>query len=120
MINNEFHLIGMCISDFEKLNSKKFAVYTMRLEVEKYTGNVFEIEVVIYSSNNKINTSKSYLGKQIAVNGFIDTFKIDDGSVRTKLVVQNIMELSKAPKLNRIPQSEVKTSPSVVEDDLPF
>jgi len=121
MINNEFHIIGLCISDFEILSSKKFSYYSLRIEVEKYHGSTFELEVVVYSSNKIVDVKKPMLGKQVAVNGYVDALKLDDGALKLKLVVQNIMELSRGNKISDETKAEVKTSPEIVDDDdLPF
>lgn len=120
MVNNEFHVIGICVSDFEVLSQRKYTYYSLKLEVEKYKGTTFDLEVVVYSSNKFVDATKPMLGKQVAVNGYVDSLKLDDGSLRTKLVVQNIMELSKSNKMSDTASTESKTTTDVVEDDLPF
>lgn len=126
MINNEFHLIGTCVSNYEVLGTKKFKTYTFRVEVEKYNGGVFEIEAVVYSSNHVINVDEPLIGKQIAINGFIDSFKDKTGAIRMKLVCQNILVLNKKQSFNSQPKveepKEIEAEQNVVidDDDLPF
>ena len=120
MINNEYHLIGICVTDFELVSSKKYGFYSMKVEIEKYNGNTFQLEVVVYSSNKVVNPSKSMIGKQVAINGYIDALKLDDGSLKLKLVVQNIMELTRSNNMSvESPVAESKAA-IVEDDDLPF
>jgi len=125
MINNEFHVIGVCTSNPTNIGNKKFICYSMRIEVEKYKGGVFTLEAIIYSTNHAIDVNQEYIGKQVALNGFVDSFIQDSGEVRLKLVAQNILILNKNPKYQpKIKSAEKGEAVNVgtpdVDDDLPF
>ena len=126
MINNEFHLIGTCISNYEILGSKSFKTYTFKIEVEKYNGGVFELEALVYSTNKVIDVDEPIIGKQVAINGFIDSFKEKTGALKTKLVCQNMLFLTKKSNFNPEPKvvepsaEEAESVVSADDDDLPF
>ena len=118
MINNEFHLIGTAVSDFKEISRKRFAMYGLDVEVEKYNGQTFETEVYVYSSNNKVDVKTKIYGQQIAVNGYIDVAKLPDNSQKTKLIVQNILILNKNKVFKNTQAHEEQQVD--VDDDLPF
>ena len=96
MINNEFHIIGVATSNFTNIGNGKYVSYILKVEVEKLTskyGANFTLEVVVYESNNKVDVGISYLGKQVAVNGYLDSFQNKDGQIIPKIIAQNILIL---------------------------
>lgn len=117
MVNNEWHIIGMCVSDFEKFASKKYMCYTLHVEVEKYGGNVATVEVRVFNTNQKIDCTRKMLGKTVAISGFVDTMKMDDGSLKMNLVASTLYEIAKG-KINK--EAKAETEACVVDDDLPF
>lgn len=141
MINNEFHLIGTAISNYNDISNGKYVSHLLRLEIEKFgskAGNSFEIEVQIYGTNKAVDTSIDILGEQVAVNGYVDSFATKEGTIITKLVAQNVYVLSKnknntvshtvastpapARSSESTPQqtTEAEVIDAVVDDDLPF
>ena len=125
MINNEFHLIGTAVSDFIEISNKRFTMYGLMVEVEKFGGNHFETEVIVYNNNNRVDVKQRIYGQQIAVNGYIDTTTLPDNSIKTKLIVQNILILNKKKVFNNT-QTQEHAQPQTlkedteVDDDLPF
>ncbi len=125
MINNEFHLIGTAVSDFKEISNKRFAMYGLMIEVEKFGGNHFETEVIVYNNNNRVDVKQRIYGQQIAVNGYIDTMTLPDNSIKTKLIVQNILILNKKKVFNNAQtqehaQPQTQKEDTEVDDDLPF
>ena len=131
MVNNEFHLIGTAISNFNDIGNGKFKSYLLRLEIEKFgskSGNTFTIEVQIYGTNKAIDTRTEILGKQVAVNGYIDAFITKEGSLITKLVAQNIYVVGKVVNARDMSvvagddhgEAQPQTEESYSDDDLPF
>ena len=134
MINNEFLLIGICTTNFQYIGNGKWKSYLLKLEVEKFAskkGNAFEVEVQVYGNNNAVDTKLEMLGKQVAVNGYIDSFQTNEGHVMVKLVAQRIYPLGEQQiKISndvdtgtgeeldqeQLPDGNVELS----EDDLPF
>lgn len=106
MINNEFHLIGIAVSDFEKTITPdtNYEFHFFRLEVEKVgmrTGTTFEIDVLVYAANKKINITQKILGRQIAVNGFLDSYTNKQGLSYAKVIAQSILILDGNRAYNR-------------------
>ena len=96
MINNEFLLIGICTTTYQYNGNGKWKSYLLKLEVEKFAskkGNAFEVEVQIYGNNTAVDTKMPMIGKQVAVNGYIDTYQTNEGHVMSKLVAQRIYPL---------------------------
>ena len=95
----------------------------MRVEVDKTSGSVFTLDVLIYNTNKYVDLKKEYIGKQVAVNGFVDSFVEKDGKTTLKLVAQNVMIIGgKTTKFaeNAKAQEGDVSSQDVVDDDLPF
>ena len=93
MINNEFNLIGIAVSEYE---AARYHNKTLRVEVEKMgskEGNVFECECTVYGNNRMVDTSRSILGEQVAVNGYIDYFTSKAGNTIIRLVAQRVYVL---------------------------
>jgi len=121
MVNNEFHLIGTAVSDFKEISRKRFAMYGLDVEVEKYNGQTFQVEVLVYNTNTKVDVKAQIYGQQVAINGYIDTAILPDNSQKVKLIVQNILILNKKKVFNNT-QAQAKGQESSIEtdDDLPF
>ena len=99
MINNNFSLIGYATSDFTNIGYKDLDIYSFSIEIEKLgskVGNNFELEIQVYSTNNRINTSMKILGHQVCVNGYVDSYR-KDGNLYPKLVAQNVIILDRNP-----------------------
>ena len=99
MINNEFHLIGIATSNYTDIGNGRYTSYLLRVEIEKFgakAGKSFEIEVQIYGTNKKVDTSVEVLGCQVAINGYLDSFETKEGSLINKLVAQNVYVLDNA------------------------
>jgi hypothetical protein len=93
MINNEFNIIGIATSEYEKDNWDN---YILRVEVEKMgskEGNVFECEVKIYGNNRMVDTARKIQGEQVAVNGYVDFFTSKKGVSVLRLVAQRVYVL---------------------------
>ena len=128
MVNNEFHLIGIAVSNYVSVGNDKFKVHSFRIEVEKFGakyGTAFEIEVVVYGTNRAIDTTREILGRQIAVNGYVDTFVTkEENHIFLKLVAQNILVIESKERKRFINPSatidNLEPIGSVVDDDLPY
>jgi len=94
MINNEFRIIGVALSDFIPMEYKNFVSYKVIVEVEKMGskyGNHFELPVVFYKTNRAINPDIEIKGHQVTINGYMDTYVPSDCSPSlVKLVGQNL------------------------------
>ena len=98
MVNNEFHIIGTALTNFEALHEGTYSSYLLRVEVEKMgskKGNNFELTVQVYATNNAVDVKKSVVGQLIAVNGFLDSYVTEKGALLLKAVAQNVVVLSK-------------------------
>lgn len=122
MINNEFHLIGVAVSDFEKTIQAEtnYEFHTFKLEVEKVgskTGLTFEIDILVYAANKKIKTNQKILGRQIAVNGFLDAYNNNKGQSFAKVIAQSILILDGSRAYNRYqkPKSVIASTNSDIE-----
>ncbi len=133
MINNEFNIIGIAVSEYERDNWDNC---TLKVEVEKMgskEGNVFEVEVKVYGNNRMVDTGRLIAGEQVAVNGYIDFFTSKKGAQILRLVAQRVYVLGEQ-KRRQLGQSartpaeydapepaEVAQSAAPAEDDdLPF
>lgn len=90
MVNNEFHLVGVALSNFEDISNNQYKSYLLTLEVEKTNSSTIEIVVQIYGTNRKINTNEVVLGKTVVINGYIDSFLSKENKILMKLIAQNI------------------------------
>lgn len=134
MINNEFNIIGIATSEYERDNWDNC---TLKVEVEKMgskEGNVFEVEVKIYGNNRMVDTQRLIAGEQVAVNGYIDYFLSKKGVPIVRLVAQRVYVLGEqkrrqlgqsaqaAPMDYDAPEpADVSMSaPPTDGDDLPF
>ena len=98
MINNNFLVIGYCLTDFEPYGN---ASKILRLEVEKVgakSGNTFELLVQVFNNNRAINTSASVIGRLVAVNGYLDTIPGENGRIFLKAIAQNLIIVDKDKK----------------------
>ena len=130
MVNNEFHLIGIATSNFEKINKdsrSKFIAWQFKIEIEKQkskSGSNFEVTIIVYDTNRAINVDDQLIGKTIAVNGYIDSFATEKGMLVTKLVAQNLFVIYKGvlkQSLSHEYAKEVaKIGKSEVDGELPF
>lgn len=95
MINNEFHLIGVAISNFEFIGNDSFKVHSFRIEIEKFgakAGSTFEIEVIVYGTNRAIDVNQDILGRQVVVNGYLDTYITkEEKRLIPKIIAQNLL-----------------------------
>lgn len=133
MINNEFNVIGIATSEYERDNWDNC---TLKVEVEKMgskEGNVFEVEVKVYGNNRMVDTQRLIMGEQVAVNGYIDYFVSKKGVPILRLVAQRVYVLGeqKRRQLGQSTQTpvsydapepaDVSMSTDPTEDgDLPF
>ena len=46
MVNNEFHLIGIAVSNYVSVGNDKFKVHSFRIEVEKFIDSGFDIKIL--------------------------------------------------------------------------
>lgn len=133
MVNNEFHLIGTAVSNFVDIsNGGAFAKYRLSVEVEvlgSKIGRANRVDIEVYGTNRAISITQKVLGKQVAVNGYIDTFtSTKNDMVYTKLVAQNLMCFDTPVVVEAI--SSKNTEPPLPydkqqadnfnDDDLPF
>ncbi len=98
MVNNEFHIIGTALTNFESISNDNYSSYLLRVEVEKMgskIGNNFELVVQIYAANRAVDTNANVLGNLVAVNGYLDTFTTEKGSLLIKAIAQNVIVLNK-------------------------
>ena len=97
MINNEFHVIGIATSNYQDIGNSRFSSFLLRIEVEKFNskfgGKPFELEVQVYGTNKAVKTDVDVLGKLVAVNGYLDTYETEKGTLVIKCVAQNVYVL---------------------------
>ena len=135
MVNNEFHLIGTAVTNFVNFsNLGGFAKYRLSVEIEvlgSKIGKVNRVDVEVYETNRAIQINQKLIGKQVAVNGYIDTFtNTKTNIVYTRLVAQNLLVLDNQPVVVEavvnpnaeppLPTADDPVSEEVVDDDLPF
>lgn len=131
MVNNEFHLIGTAISNFAVASqSGNFVKYRFSLEIEilgSNVGKVNRVDIEVYSTNRAIKIDQQILGKQVAVNGYIDSFVNRNGATFVKLIAQNLMVFDTPVVVEAVsnPNTEppLPTEPEeepLNDDDLPF
>lgn len=136
MINNEFHLIGVATSNYlDTSNGGNFHKYLFSVEVEvlgSKVGKTNRVDIEVYGTNRAVEISKNIMGKQVAVNGYIDSYyseKTDKTFI--KLVAQNVMVLDRSITTNVVASTNTNVEPplpkeadpvvdAVVDDDLPF
>lgn len=76
MLNNEFTLIGVVISDFEQKGTEKYPKYEFKLEVEKkFKGATAVYSITVLGNNKSVDTSKSLVGRKIIARGYVDSYK---------------------------------------------
>ena len=98
MVNNEFHVIGVATSNYQDISNGTYISHLLKVEVEKFgskAGKSFELEIQIYGTNKSINTKQEVLGKQVAINGYLDSYLTKEGSRITKMVAQNVFVFGK-------------------------
>lgn len=131
MINNEFIVIGICTSNYQYIGNGKWKSYMLRIEVEKFSskqGNSFEIEVQIYANNTAVDTSMEMIGRQVAVNGYLDSYETNEGKIFNKLVAQRVYPLGEqkakishdVESISNIEKETFPTDEDFDDDDRPF
>ena len=119
MVNNEFNLIGICTSNYQYIGNGKWKSYLLRIEIEKFSskqGNSFEIEVQIYANNKVVDTSMEMLGRQVAINGYVDSYETNEGKIVVKLIAQRVYPLGDQKATF---SEEVETNPDVETSEFP-
>lgn len=135
MLKNEFKLIGTVLTDFEEIGSETFSKKKMIVEVDKKNGKgSSQYPVVVYDTNRDIDTSVSYRGKVVILNGYIDIYKSYISLVAQEMFVVGSEELE-APAIEPLPVEDFLRAPTgdrifdiedskpkveLEEDDLPF
>ncbi len=121
MVNNEFHIIGIATSNYEDISNGTFVSHLLKVEVEKFgskTGKSFELEVQVYGTNRAVNTKIEVLGRMLAINGYLDSYRSKDGNAKLKIVAQNVMLIDKSQtETKRVTgQAGTATVPQIVEE----
>lgn len=131
MINNEFIVIGICTSNYQFIGNGRYKSYILRIEIEKFAskqGNTFELEVQIYSNNNAVDTSMEMIGRQVAVNGYLDSYETNEGKIINKLVAQRVYPLGEqkakfseeVESNSDVEKGEFPLAEDFDDDDTPF
>lgn len=119
MINNEFNIIGIAVSEYEKDNWNNS---TLKVEVEKMgskEGNVFVVEVKVYGNNRMVDTDRLIAGEQVAVNGYIDFFNSKKGVPIVRLVAQRVYVLGEQKRRQLGQSAHSYDAPNVGDYDAP-
>lgn len=119
MVNNFVNVIGIAVTDFVDISNKRWQSHTFDIEVEKNgskSGAVFTLPIQVYGSNTHIDTSKSILGRQVVVQGYLDSFQTKEGGHVVKLIAQSMYVLGKGEADKRLEELEQVNSDDVPED----
>ena len=119
MVNNFVNIIGIAVTDFQDIGNKRWSSFTFDLEVEKTgknAGSVFTLPIQVYGSNTHIDTSKPILGKQIVVQGYLDSFTTKEGNHVVKMIAQSMYILSSTEAEERLEETEQVNSDDIPED----
>ena len=119
MVNNFVNVIGIAVTDFVDISNKRWQSHTFDIEVEKNgskSGAVFTLPIQVYGSNTHIDTSKSILGRQVVVQGYLDSFQTKEGGHVVKLIAQSMYVLGKGEADERLQELEQVNSDDVPED----
>jgi single-stranded DNA-binding protein len=119
MVNNFVNVIGIAVTDFVDISNKRWQSHTFDIEVEKNgskSGAVFTLPIQVYGSNTHIDTSKSILGRQVVVQGYLDSFQTKEGGHVVKLIAQSMYVLGKGEADERLEELEQVNSDDVPED----
>ncbi len=119
MVNNFVNVIGIAVTDFVDISNKRWQSHTFDIEVEKNgskSGAVFTLPIQVYGSNTHIDTSKSILGRQVVVQGYLDSFQTKEGGHVVKLIAQSMYVLGKGEADERLEELEQVNSGDVPED----
>ena len=120
MINNEFHIIGVATSNYQDIGNQRFSSYLLRVEVEKFNskfgGKPFELEVQVYGTNKAVKTDEYVLGKLVAVNGYLDTYETEKGTLVVKCVAQNVYVLEQHERV--VKNAEIDSEQQKSFDDM--
>ena len=119
MVNNFVNVIGIAVTDFVDISNKRWQSHTFDIEVEKNgskSGAVFTLPIQVYGSNTHIDTSKSILGRQVVVQGYLDSFQTKEGGHAVKLIAQSMYVLGKGEADERLEELEQVNSDDVPED----
>lgn len=102
MVNNEFHIIGIATSNYVNIGNDRFVSHLLRVEVEKFktkgVAKSFELEIQVYGTNSAVDTSAEIIGHQVAINGYVDSYRTKDDTLIIKLVGQNVYVLDSVAK----------------------
>ena len=119
MVNNFVNVIGIAVTDFVDISNKRWQSHTFDIEVEKNgskSGAVFTLPIQVYGSNTHIDTSKSILGRQVVVQGYLDSFQTKEGGHVVKLIAQSMYVLGKGEADERLEELEQVNSDDVPEE----
>ena len=119
MVNNFVNVIGIAVTDFVDISNKRWQSHTFDIEVEKNgskSGAVFTLPIQVYGSNTHIDTSKPILGRQVVVQGYLDSFQTKEGGHVVKLIAQSMYVLGKGEADERLEELEQVNSDDVPED----
>lgn len=119
MVNNFVNVIGIAVTDFVDISNKRWQSHTFDIEVEKNgskSGAVFTLPIQVYGSNTHIDTSKSILGRQVVVQGYLDSFQTKEGGHVVKLIAQSMYVLGKGEADERLEELEQVNSDDIPED----
>ena len=122
MLNNEFRLVGICVSEFIECGTEAYPKKKLIIEVEKKNKKAaVQMPVIIYNKNALIDTTKSLNGKTVVVDGYIDFYK-----EYTSLICQDIYVVSATAPIFDLPIEEPKAPEDddkvvgLTDDELPF
>lgn len=111
MLKNEFRLIGTVVEDFKEVGSGSYSKKQFVVEVEKKGNRGTSLcPVVVWEGNRDIDTSVSYVGKVIIVNGYIDCYK-----TFTTLVAQELFVV----KGDEEEAPDIAPLPGIPDDEFP-
>lgn len=121
MLNNEFRLIGIVITDYEKIGTDDFPKYKITIEVEKRKkADPAHIDLIAYKANYALDITKSPKGKQVIANGYIDEYK-----GKYQFILQDMIIIGEKVVESEEPKTEIPPDTSIddldlPDDDLPF
>ena len=112
MINNQFNIIGTCISEPIAVNSPNIEVkqHMFIVEVDKYNGNPYTMNVYYYDNSKSVNIKGSIKGRVVAISGILEGYNSKSGVNYVRCVAQGIY----------FPLKKTSHQDSYVEDELPY
>ena len=122
MLNNEFRLIGTVVSEYEKFGSENFPKYSLNIEVEKRKkGQTATYKVIVYEKNFAVDVTKSVIGKQVIVSGYIDAFRDTNQLIMQDMViVGEVAAVAPTKEVVETPVDNIAVELPDEDDDLPF